>query len=179
VSTKHLRVLALQNPNVTFRGRFHRRDAHDCPGIRAKEEAHDGDDYLLVDVADLMPWQRACQFETCFQGLETAEAVRARYPVSAQSRPPQSVHADEPPPTGIHVGQTVVVRDVASRETKRRRIVPRGGDRSKDSIAADSPVARGLLGRAVGDSVVVELPRRTLRLEILEVLEEGGQGPGG
>jgi hypothetical protein len=75
-----MQAWVLRNANGSFRGKFHRNGSDDCPGRRMYEEKYpDQPDYVLVDIEDLPPYQEACQFECCFQGLPNTDAVAARY----------------------------------------------------------------------------------------------------
>jgi hypothetical protein len=72
-----MQVWVLRNPNGSFRGKFHRHDAYDCPGKRRGEE--DRNDYVLVEIEELPGHQKACQFGTCFEGRgEDAATVTGR-----------------------------------------------------------------------------------------------------
>jgi transcription elongation factor GreA len=75
-----------------------------------------------------------------------------------------------PPPSGISVGQRVTCRDLGSGETKQWAIVGgRRADPSRCEISPESPVARALIGRQVGETVDIELPRGSRQIEILAV----------
>jgi transcription elongation factor GreA len=59
------------------------------------------------------------------------------------------------------------VRDLGSDEVHRWTIVgPAEADRGAGRLSAESPVARALIGRAVGDTVELETPRGVRKLKI-------------
>lgn len=68
----------------------------------------------------------------------------------------------------VFFGASVTVADVASGEEKTYRIV--GGDETDfASISIDSPLARALMKKAVGDALRVRLPGGEAELEIVEI----------
>jgi hypothetical protein len=165
-----MQVWALRNPDGSFRGKFHRHDSYDCKGRRMYEETYaDKDDYVLVDLRELASRQGACQFECCFQGLTDAGAVAGRY-VRGEALPPTAKTARATPSLGISSGQTVVFQDLASGQTKTRAIVSeRRAEPSRDETSSESPIGRALVGREVGDIVLIDLPRGSVRVQVLEV----------
>jgi transcription elongation factor GreA len=59
------------------------------------------------------------------------------------------------------------VRDLGTDEVHRWTIVgPAEADRAVGKLSAESPVARALIGRAVGDTVELETPRGVRKLKI-------------
>jgi transcription elongation factor GreA len=77
-----------------------------------------------------------------------------------------------PPSTGLRFGQSVTVRDLASGETKRWKIdAAIGEEKRAGALAAQSPIARALLGHHAGDTVTVGLPRGTRQL-LIEQIED-------
>jgi hypothetical protein len=166
-----MQVWVLRNADGSSRGKFHRYDSYNCRGRRMHEEKYaDRDDYVLVDIEDLPHHHKACQFECCFQGLPDTAAVAASHGQrGAAGRAPQ-VAERPPPPSGISVGQRVTCRDLGSGETKQWAIVGgRRADPSRCEISPESPVARALIGRQVGEAVDIELPRGSRQIEILAV----------
>jgi hypothetical protein len=167
-----MQVWVLRNADGSFRGRFHRYDSYDCAGRRMHEEKYaDRDDYVLADIDDLPGHHKACQFECCFQGLPDTAAVAATHGHRGAARRAQQVAERPPRPSGISVGQRVTCRDLGSGETKQWAIVGgRRADPSRCEISPESPVARALIGRQVGETVDIELPRGSRRqIEILAV----------
>ena len=70
----------------------------------------------------------------------------------------------------VFFGASVTVADVASGEEKTHRIV--GGDETdfaSGSISIDSPLARALMKKAVGDALRVMLPGGEVELEIVAI----------
>ena len=78
-------------------------------------------------------------------------------------------------PTGqsadqVRFGLTVDLEDAETGEQITYTILgEEEADASQGRISIQSPVARALLGKAVGDSVTVRVPRGTRELEILEI----------
>ena len=67
------------------------------------------------------------------------------------------------------VGATVVIEE-DSGAVKKWQIVGEGeSDTAQGTISWKSPVARGLLGKRVGDVVVVERPAGELEVEVREL----------
>jgi transcription elongation factor GreA len=74
------------------------------------------------------------------------------------------------PPDEVRFGVTVDLEDTATGERVSYTIL--GEDESnvaQGRISVTSPVARALLGKAVGDEVTVRVPKGTRELEILEI----------
>jgi hypothetical protein len=165
-----LQVSVLRNTDGSYRAKFHRHDSYDCAGRRMHEEKHpDLDDYVIVDISALSPRHKACQFECCFPGLPNVEAVIGRHRPFMLA-PAQAQSAVVPPPyPGLRIGQTVTVRDLASHETRRWKIVAADAEKPAGAITAQAPIARALLGHDVGDRVTVELPRGTRELLIEQI----------
>jgi transcription elongation factor GreA len=70
----------------------------------------------------------------------------------------------------VELGHDVRFRDVNTGSEERFRLVPTGeGDVAQRLLAADSPVARALIGHGAGDTVKVHLPRGTRQLLITAV----------
>lgn len=70
----------------------------------------------------------------------------------------------------VFFGASVTVADVVSGEEKTYRIV--GGDETdfaSGAISIDSPLARAMMKKAVGDALRVRLPGGEAELEIIEV----------
>lgn len=166
-----MRVWVLRNPDGSFRGKFHRRDAIDCPGRRRGEE--DRDDYVLVELEELPDWYEACQFEACFRGYKDAGAVAGRSrsgsedPLESVLRPRragpgryQEEHAQPPDSrTGITIGTRVTFRDVSTGSETDVTIVAEAPDAAMGEVSASTPVAAALLGREVGDTVEIARPK--------------------
>ncbi len=70
----------------------------------------------------------------------------------------------------VAFGATVRVLDTAADEEYVFKLVgPDEADVKKGKISVSSPVGRSLLGKEIGDSVVVKAPARTMEYEILEI----------
>ena len=73
-------------------------------------------------------------------------------------------------PDQIRFGATVDLEDADSGECLSYTIVGEDeSDAANGRISVGSPVARALLGKAVGDSVTVRVPKGTRELEVLEI----------
>ncbi len=67
-------------------------------------------------------------------------------------------------------GATVVVKDLDLDSEEEFTLVGiRDVDYEAGKIFVDSPLARGLLGKKVGDKVAIKVPAGTLNLEILSI----------
>jgi transcription elongation factor GreB len=82
---------------------------------------------------------------------------RVRY---LQKRIPDLKVIDRPPddPTRVFFGATVVLEDESGNEQTYRLVGPDEFDPARGWISIDSPLARALLKKAVGDEVTVRLP---------------------
>ncbi len=70
----------------------------------------------------------------------------------------------------VRFGAYVTLEDIDSEKELRYRIVgPDEADFSKGTISVTSPVARALIGRAVGDEVRVKVPSGVRTFEIVDV----------
>jgi transcription elongation factor GreA len=73
-------------------------------------------------------------------------------------------------PNEVRFGTTVLLSDEETGEEVRYTILGEDeSDVSKGFISVTSPVARALLGKGVGDSVVVRVPKGTREFEVLEI----------
>ena len=74
------------------------------------------------------------------------------------------------PPSEVLPGATVVVKDLDDDSEEEFTLVGiRDVDYGAGKIFVDSPLARGLLGKKMGDTVAIKVPGGTLNLEILSV----------
>ena len=70
----------------------------------------------------------------------------------------------------IHVGTTVVVKDLEFDEEETYEIVgSQEADPMNGRISEESPFGKALLGRKVGEEVIVEAPAGNLRYQILKI----------
>jgi hypothetical protein len=171
-----LQVWALRNSDGSFRGKFHRYDSSDCKGRRMYEENYAGrGDYVLIDLRELPGHHGACQFECCFQGLDDATAVADQYAASHVDPRTSTATLATTTPRGIAVAPRIVYRELASGETKVKTIAGRHGvDPTRGEVSSGSPLGRALVGRDVGDVVLVRLPRGSIEVEILAVTTSTG-----
>ena len=85
----------------------------------------------------------------------------------------QVIETSAEPPDSVRFGVTVVLSDEDTGEEVRYAITGEDeADVSAGRISVTSPVGRALLGKAVGDSVTVRVPRGSRGLEVLEILFE-------
>jgi transcription elongation factor GreA len=81
-------------------------------------------------------------------------------------------------PKGVVVfGSTVTVRDLDLDEEEAYEFVGPGEedyDGPVMKILTTSPIAKALMGKKAGDKVEVALPRGTMKLEVVKILEHGG-----
>jgi transcription elongation factor GreA len=72
----------------------------------------------------------------------------------------------------VNFGSTVTVKDLSDGSQERYALVGPGEedyDSDPPKILTSSPVAQGLIGKKVGDSVEVEIPSGKLRMEIVAI----------
>ena len=70
----------------------------------------------------------------------------------------------------VHVGTTVVVKDLEFDEELTYEIVgSQEADPMSGRISEESPFGKALLGRKIGDEVVVEAPAGSIRYQILKI----------
>jgi transcription elongation factor GreB len=79
------------------------------------------------------------------------------------------VDATSHPADEVRFGATVVVRDADGRQRSYQIVGVDEADARTGKVAFVSPVARALLGRRVGETVVLRSPRGEEELEILEI----------
>ena len=83
------------------------------------------------------------------------------------------VDPDQIPKDEIAFGATVILKDLDLDEEEEMTLVGAGDeDYEAGKYLITSPLGQGLLGKKVGDSVEIEVPRGTLRFEILEIRYE-------
>lgn len=74
----------------------------------------------------------------------------------------------------VTYGATVELEDVDTGDVKKYTLLgPDEADLANGSISVLSPVARAILGKEVGDEVVVDAPRGRIDYEIISVVFEG------
>jgi transcription elongation factor GreB len=74
-------------------------------------------------------------------------------------------------------GCWVTVRDEAGTQSVWRIVGPDEADARDGRLSAASPIARALLGKRAGETVVVELPRGQAEFEIVDVSAEPPPSP--
>jgi len=82
----------------------------------------------------------------------------------------QVIDPGSTPPDNIRFGVTVDLEDAGTGETVSYTIIGEDeADLARGEISVTSPVARALLGKAIGDSVMVRVPKGTREFEVLEI----------
>lgn len=82
----------------------------------------------------------------------------------------QVIETGGEPPDSVRFGVTVLLSDEDSGEEVRYTITGEDeSDASSGMISISSPVARALLGKGVGDSVTVRVPKGNREFEVLEI----------
>lgn len=132
--------------------RFHRDD--DCPGVRMAEDTHDAV-YRQVELDNLPTDVKPCGFPCCFPGKESVAEVKDMYA-------PRILET-----SGIRSGQWVTFRPLGTDKTARKKIVHVAPVSERDEISAGSPYAKAMLGHEAGHVVDVELPNKTIQIEIV------------
>lgn len=72
--------------------------------------------------------------------------------------------------SSIRILHTVVLKNNKMKKEQKYTIVPKGESNIKEGkISVDTPIAKALLGKKVGDKVDVKTPSGLMNLEILEI----------
>jgi hypothetical protein len=141
--------------------RFHGDD--NCPAVRRNENTY-GVAYRQVELDDLPADVEPCNFECCFPGKETAAEVKEMYATRIIET------------SGIRPGEWVTFRPLGSDKTMRKKIVRVAPESERDEISAGSPYAKAMLGHEAGHVVDVELPHKTVQIEIVATERESNDG---
>lgn len=92
---------------------------------------------------------------------------RIRY---LQKRLPELTVVDKhPSDDAVFFGASVALCDESGRKSQFRIVGPDEADAKTASISMDSPLARALLKKHVGDEAMVETPEKTVTYEILAI----------
>jgi transcription elongation factor GreA len=86
------------------------------------------------------------------------------------------VEKSDMPKGVVTFGSTVTVKDLDLDDLERYEFVGPGEedyDGPVMKILTTSPIAKALMGKKVGDSVQVVIPRGTMRLEVTEIVSHG------
>lgn len=90
-----------------------------------------------------------------------------------QLRRASIVNPDKIPKDEVALGATVVVKDLDYDDEEEFTFVGAGDeDYDAGKYLITSPIGQGLLGKKVGESVEIEVPKGTLKFEILEIRYE-------
>ncbi|MCE2390715.1 MAG: transcription elongation factor GreA [Proteobacteria bacterium] len=83
------------------------------------------------------------------------------------------VETGGPPPDRVRFGTTVALEDLDSGESVRYTLVgEEEADAGSGRLSVASPIARALIGKAVGDTATVRVPAGTREFEVLEIVFE-------
>ncbi|MGD8923130.1 MAG: transcription elongation factor GreA [Candidatus Zixiibacteriota bacterium] len=82
----------------------------------------------------------------------------------------RSVDTDQIPTDKVYLFAKVLVKDLRDGEEIEYTIVPADeADVDNDIISVESPIGRGLLGKAEGEKVAISVPAGTLNYEIVKI----------
>ena len=113
--------------------------------------------------------------------LERQQFVQARLGQLRQRLSKLSqVDMSQIPENQVGLGSTVVVEDLRSGERETYRLIFGDAEEFDESqVTMSSPIGRSLIGKAVGDDVLLKLPTMTRRLKVVElqtIHDEAGKG---
>ncbi len=90
--------------------------------------------------------------------------------LESQIRNSEVIKADDTNKTVVHLGNTVVIRDLAYDEEDTYTIVgSTEADTTEGKISNESPVGAAILGKSVGSIVKVKAPAGVLEYKIMEI----------
>lgn len=82
----------------------------------------------------------------------------------------QMIDTDKLPTDKVYLYAKALVKDLSDGEEIEYTIVPADeADVEKDIISIQSPIAQGLLGKAVGETAEIEVPAGTIKYEVLKI----------
>jgi transcription elongation factor GreA len=82
----------------------------------------------------------------------------------------RSVDTDQIPTDKVYLFAKVLVKDMRDGEEIEYTLVPADeADVDNDIISVESPIGRGLLGKAEGEKVAISVPAGTLNYEIVKI----------
>ena len=82
----------------------------------------------------------------------------------------QVIDPSGPPPENVRFGVTVVLLDVETDEEVTYTLVGEDeSDAAEGRISVTSPIARGLLGKSVDDTVTIRVPKGTREFEVRDI----------
>lgn len=87
------------------------------------------------------------------------------------------VEKSDMPKGVVSFGSTVTIKDIDLDEEETYEFVGPGEedyDGPVMKILTNSPIAQGLLGKKEGDKVEIELPKGSMEVEILKIVDHGG-----
>ena len=80
------------------------------------------------------------------------------------------IHTDDLDANSVTIGKRVTFTDLDTKDQETYVILGDGeSDSDNDIISYQSPIARGLMGHKVGDTVKITLPRTTLKCRIDQI----------
>ena len=113
--------------------------------------------------------------------LERQQFVQARLGQLRQRLSKLSqVDMSQIPENQVGLGSTVIVEDLRSGERETYRLIFGDAEEFDESqVTMSSPIGRALIGKAVGDDVLLKLPTATRRLKVVQlqtIHDEAGKG---
>jgi len=85
----------------------------------------------------------------------------------------QMVDTDAIPSDKVYLYAKVLVKDLADGEEIEYQIVPADeADADNDIISIESPIAAGLLGKAVGEIAEIQVPAGTFKYEVMKITRD-------
>ena len=103
--------------------------------------------------------------------LERQQFVQARLGQLRQRLSKLSqVDMSQIPENQVGLGSTVIVEDLRSGERETYRLIFGDAEEFDESqVTMSSPIGRALIGKGVGDDVILKLPTATRRLKVVEL----------
>ena len=103
--------------------------------------------------------------------LERQQFVQARLgQLHSRLSKLSSIDMSQIPPDKVGLGSRVVVQDQKTRDREVYHLVFGDAVEFQDGhVTMSSPIGRALLGKAVGDEIVLRLPAATRRLKVMEL----------
>lgn len=104
--------------------------------------------------------------------LERQRYVQARLAQLTQKLTQLStIRLNQIPHDRVAYGSMVTLRDIATDdELAYELVLPDEGDSGQGSISVSSPIGRALIGKEVGDAVIVQTPGGTREFEIIDLV---------
>ena len=104
--------------------------------------------------------------------LERQQFVQARLGhLSVRLSRLSAIDESQIPTDAVGLGSKVVVEDEATRDRERYHMIFGDADEFEDGqVTMSSPIGRALLGKKVGEMILLKLPARTRKLRLVELV---------